>query len=66
MEYLIGTLKFCLIYLEVPSNENKVKYYLFIINNLLNLLVQIKINDRDSLKKIRQITLITLIFFFSS
>ena len=59
---ILLTLKFCLIYLEVPSNENKVKYYLFIINNLLNLLVQIKINDRDSLKKIRQITLITLIF----
>ena len=58
----IGPLKFCLLFLEIKTDIGKIKYYFPIITHLLNILNKIKLYNRETLKDIRHIILITLVF----
>ena len=55
-------LKFCLLFLDAYEYETKIKYFIPIITNLLNMMKKIKFHNLEELKKMRQILLITLIF----
>ena len=57
----IEPLKFCLIYFEMNSNDERIKYYLPIITNLLNVIKKFS-TEREKLKEIKKIILITLGF----
>ena len=58
-------LKFSLLFLDINSLEKRIKYYLPIITHLLNLMKKFIINDRESLKKLRQILLTTFVLIKS-
>ena len=58
----IGPLKFCLLFVEIKTDIGKINYYFPIITHLLNIINKIQLNDRESLKDIRHIILITLVF----
>ena len=58
-------LKFSLLFLDIKSLEKRIKYYLPIITHLLNLMKKFIINDRESLKKLRQILLTTFVLIKS-
>ena len=62
IDEVILPLKFCLLFIDINNDERRIKYYVPIITHLLNIMKKLKINNIDSLKKIRQILLITLIF----
>lgn len=55
----IKPLKFCLLYININSNENKVKYYIPIISNLLKIMMKSKSAD---LKYTQPIIFISLVF----
>ena len=61
----IDLLKFCLLFIDIKDNDEKIIYYLPIITHLLNIIKKIKIIDRESLKDIRHIVLLTLVFIKS-
>ena len=54
-------LKFSLLFLDIKPLEKRIKYYLPIITHLLNLMKKFVINNRNSLSKIKQILLTTLV-----
>ena len=58
----IDPLKFCLLFIEIKKETGKIKYYFPIITHLLNIMVKIKLENRENLKDIRNIILITLVF----
>ena len=62
IEKAIKPLKFCLLYINITSNENKVRFYIPIISNLLKIMMSFNISSRDSLKDIRHIIFIALVF----
>ena len=59
---IILPLKFCLLYIDMRKYEFKIKYYFPIISNLFSIISKININDRESLKQVRQIIFISLVF----
>ena len=62
IDEVILPLKFCLLFIDINNEERRIKYYIPIISNLLNIMKKIKISNIDNLKRIRKILLITLIF----
>ena len=58
----ISQLKFCLIFIDIKNDSERIRHYFPIITHLLNICKKIKINNRESLKNIRQIILICLAF----
>ena len=62
IDEVILPLKFCLLFIDINNDERRIKYYVPIITHLLNIMKKLKFHNIDSLKKIRQILLITLIF----
>ena len=62
IEETILPLKFCLLFIDTNNDERRFKFYIPIITHLLNIMKKLKFHSLDSLKKIRQILLITLIF----
>ena len=60
----IGPLKFCLIYIDIKSNEDRMKYYIPIISNILNVIKKIPLN-REHFKNIKKISMIALAFIKS-
>ena len=58
----INQLKFCILFSDIKTDIERVKHYLPIITNLLKICNKIKINNRENLKNIKQIILITLVF----
>ena len=58
----INQLQFCLIFLDIKTDVERVKHYLPIITHLLNICKKIKIENRESLKNIKQIIFMTLVF----
>ena len=58
----IGPLKFCLLFIEIKTDIGKINYYFPIITHLLNIINKIQLINRESLKDIRHIILITLVF----
>ena len=60
----IRPLKFCLTFIDVKSNEDRMKYYIPIITNILSVIRQIQI-DRDEFKNIKKISFIALAFIKS-
>ena len=61
----IDPLKFCLLFIDIKTDIEKINYYLPIITHLLNVTKKIKLIDRESLKDIRHIILIILVFIKS-
>ena len=59
IDEIISPLKFCLIYINIKSSENRIKYYVPIIINLLKVLKNISFK-KDLFKQLRRITLIAL------
>jgi hypothetical protein len=59
---VIDPLKFSLLFVEIKTDIGKIKYYFPIITHLLKIMVNIKLENRENLKDIRQIILITLVF----
>ena len=58
---IIQPLKFCCLFLYIQSYEERIKYYIPIINNLLKIMMKIK-TGKDTIIKVRHILSITLIF----
>ena len=58
-------LKFCILFLDIKSSDKRIKYYLPIITHLLNLMRKFMINNRNSMEKLRQIFLNSLVFIKS-
>ena len=58
----INQLQFCFIFLDIKTDIERVKHYLPIITHLLNICKKIKIENRESLKNIKQIIFMTLVF----
>jgi hypothetical protein len=58
-------LKFCLLFIDIKTAIGKINYYFPIITHLLNIIRKIKLLDRENLKDIRQLILITLVFIKS-
>ena len=61
---IIRPLKFCLTFIDVKSNTDRMKYYIPIISNILNVIKQIPIN-REQFKNIKKISFIALAFIKS-
>ena len=61
---VINPLKFCLIFFDINSDKERIKYYFMIIINLLDIIQAFSIK-REDFKKIRQIILISLGFIKS-
>lgn len=55
-------LKFCLLYVNITSNDTKIRFYIPIISNLLKLITRFTINGRKDIEKIKQIIFVTLVF----
>ena len=62
---IIDPLKFCLLFIEIKIDKRKINFYFPIITHLLNIITKIQINNRESLKDIRHIVLLTLVFIKS-
>ena len=58
----INQLKFCILFTDIKTDIERIKHYLPIITNLLKICNKIKITNRENLKNIKQIILITLVF----
>ena len=58
----INELKFCLLFIDINTDNGRIMHYFPIISHLLNISKKIKLNNRESLKNIRQIILMTLAF----
>ena len=59
---IIDPLKFCLLFIDIKTYKGKINYYFPIITHLLNIVIKIKLENRDNLKDIRHIILLTLAF----
>ena len=59
---IIIPLKFCLLFIDIKTDVEKINYYFPIITHLLNIIVKIKLTNRENLKDIRHIILVTLVF----
>ena len=57
----IRPLKFCLTSIDIKSNEDRMKYYIPIISNILNVIKKIPIN-REQFKDIKKVSMIALAF----
>ena len=57
----IRPLKFCLTSIDIKSNEDRMKYYIPIISNMLNVIKKIPIN-REQFKNIKKVSMIALAF----
>ena len=64
IDEIISPLKFCLIYILIDSNEQRIKYYIPIITNILNLIKQIPIK-REEFKIIKKVVMIALAYIKS-
>ena len=58
----IQPLKFCLLFIDLQSNDERVKHYIPIINNLLKIMNKFIFKTRDQIQKIRHILFIILVF----
>jgi len=58
----IDPLKFCLLFIDIKTDIGKINYYFPIITHLLNIIKKIQLINRESLKDIRHIILITVVF----
>ena len=58
----IQPLKFCLLFIDLQSNEERVKHYIPIINNLLKIMNKLIFKTRDQIQKVRHILFIILVF----
>ena len=58
----IQTLKFCYLFIDLQSNEERVKYYIPIINHLLKIINKLGFKNRDDIHRIRHIVFTTLVF----
>ena len=56
---VIESLKFCLLFFEMKSNDNRIEYYFPLITNLLDVIKNIP-SKRENFKKIKQLVLIIL------
>jgi len=61
----IQPLKFCFLFIDLQSNEERIKYYIPIINNLIKIMIKLIIKKRGELQKIRHIIVTTLVFIKS-
>ena len=61
----IDPLKFCLLFIDLKADKDKINYYFPIITHLLNIIKKIKLINRESLKDIRHLILITLVLIKS-
>ena len=61
----IQPLKFCFLFIDLQSSAERIKYYIPIINNLLQLINKLIIKKRDDFNKIRHILVTTLVFIKS-
>ena len=61
----IQPLKFCFLFIDLQSNEERIKYYIPIINNLIKIMIKLIIKRREELQKIRHIIVTTLVFIRS-
>ena len=59
---IINQLKFCLIFTDIKTDKERIMHYFPIITHLLNICKKIKIKNRESLKNIRQIILMSFAF----
>ena len=59
---IIPPLKFCFLFIELPSNTERIKYYIPIIKNLLIIINKFVFNERNSIQRIRYILFTTLVF----
>ena len=62
LHQLLQPLKFCSLYLDLPTHIERVKYYIPIIHNLLKIINKFNIINRDSIQRIRHILFTTLVF----
>lgn len=62
VDKVIKPLKFCLLYIDLKSNENKVQFYIPIISHLLKILNNFEATSRTSFQEIKQIIIIILVF----
>ena len=58
----IQPLKFCFLFIDLQSNDERVKHYIPIINNLLKIMNKLQFQKRDQIQKVRHILSTTLIF----
>ena len=58
----IQPLKFCFLFIDLQSNDERVKHYIPIINNLLKIMNKLQFKNRDQIQKVRHILSTTLIF----
>ena len=61
----IDPLKFCLLFIDIKTDIGRITYYFPIITHLLNIITRIQLTNRENLKDIRHIILITLVFIKS-
>ena len=59
---LIPPLKFSYLFIDLQNNEDVVKYYIPIINNLLKIMNKLVFKNRDGIQKFRYILFTTLVF----
>ena len=64
IDEIISPLKFCLIYILIDSNKKRIRYYIPIITNILNLIKQIPIK-REEFKIIKKVVMIALAYIKS-
>jgi len=58
----IQPLKFCFLFIQIQSIGERIKFYIPIINNLIKILIKLKIKKRGDFQKIRHIIVTTLAF----
>ena len=59
---IIQPLKFCYLFLDLQSNEERTKYYIPIINNLLKIINKLVFQKREQIQKVRHILFTILVF----
>ena len=58
----VQPLKFCFLFIDLQSNDERVKHYIPIINNLLKIMNKLVFQKRDQIQKVRHILSTTLVF----
>ena len=58
---IIQPLKFCYLFLDLQSNEERAKYYIPIINNLLKIMNKLVFQKREQIQKVRHILFTILV-----
>ena len=59
---LIPPLKFSYLFIDLQNNEELVKYYIPIINNLVKIMNKLAFKNRDEIQRLRYILFTTLVF----